>query len=107
MPIITARPPTSVLLGHVERGGSGRGRTGDNASLLHGGELSLGNSKVMGIQAVGFGKNGGSRVCEEMVARRRSCKTIGGEDIRNLREEVGDALWGGEEVGMEKRGWWR
>ena len=60
---------------------------------------------------MGFGKNGGSRVCEEMVVnlevRQRSCKTIRGEDIRKLGEEVGDALWGGEDLGTERGGWWR
>ena len=37
-----------------------------------------------------------------LVLRRRSCKTIGGEDIWKLGEEVGDTLWGGEEIGMEE-----
>ena len=55
----------------------------------------------------GLAKTGGSRVCDKMVARRRSCKTIRGEEIRKLREEVRDALRGREEVGMVRRGWWR
>ena len=39
----------------------------DDASLLHGGELSLGNSKFIRVQAVGFGKDRGARMSEEMV----------------------------------------
>ena len=106
--IITARSPVPVLLlYHVERRGPRQSLTADNASFLHGGELSLGNSKLIRIKAVGFGKNRRSRVCEKMVkdqvVGQRNCKTIGGEDIRKLGEEVGDTLWGGEESGSERR----
>ena len=62
----------------MERGGPRRGRTAKNASLLHSGELSHDNSKLIGVHAVGFNNNVGSRVCEDMVAklvaRRRSVK---------------------------------
>ena len=59
-------------------------------------KFTLGNSKLIGIQVAGFGKNGRSRVSEEMVAnlvaRLRSFKTIEGEDILDFREEARDAL---------------
>ena len=73
----------------------------DNASFFHGGDFSFGNSKFIGIQTAGFGKNRGSGVCEKMVAdpvaRWRSCKTIREEDVENFGEKVGDTLWGGQE----------
>ena len=55
-------------------------------------KFTLGNSKLIGIQVAGFGKNGGSRGSEEMlaylVARWKSSKTIGGEDIRNSERRL-------------------
>ena len=79
----------------------------DNASFFHGGEFGLGNSKFIGIQAVGFGKNRGSGVCEKMVAdlvvRWESCKTIRGEDVRKFEEKVGDTLWGRGRVARREK----
>ena len=37
------------------------------------------------------------------MARGRSCKTIGGEDVGKLREKVGETLWGGEEISSKRR----
>ena len=71
-----------------------------NASFLHGGELSLGNSKLLGIQAAGFGENRGPG-CEEMVAnlvaRRRSCKTSGNWEMWS------DIHFGAEKMTVEPK----
>ena len=42
-----------------------------------------------------------------MVARQRSCETIGGYDAWKLGKEVGDRLRVGEERGTERRRWLR
>ena len=69
------------------------------------------NSALATESLSGSRQKRGSRVSEEivvnLVVRRQSCKTIGGEDIRKLREEVKDALWDEKEVGTERGGWWR
>ena len=41
---------------------------GDDARLLHDGEFSFGNSQLVRIQAVGFGKNWRARTSEKVVA---------------------------------------
>ena len=68
----------------------------DNASFFLGGEFGFGNSEFIEIQVAGFDKNRGSEVCEKMVAdlvaRWKSCKTIGGEDVGKFGEKVGDKI---------------
>ena len=57
----------------------------DDARLLYGGELSLGNSQLVRIQAGGFGKNLWARMSEKVVAdwmaRQRGSKNISGENV--------------------------
>ena len=79
----------------------------DNASFFHRGEFGLGVGDFIRIQVARFGENRGSGVCEKMVgnlvARRRSCETIRGEDVGKFREKVGDTLRGREEISSERR----
>ena len=71
----------------------------DDSSFLHGGELSLGGSQLLRIQALRFSKHRRTRLSQQMVsdlmARFGGNEPIGGEDIWKLREEVEDSLKSG------------
>ena len=75
----------------------------NDAGFLLGGEFSLGGSKFVRVQATRFGKNWRTCLGEQMVAdgmtRWRSCKTVRGQNIRELKEQE----WTGEM--LEKKMW--
>ena len=68
----------------------------NDAGFLLGGEFSLGGSKFVRVQATRFGKNWRTCLGEQMVAdgmtRWRSCKTVRGEDILELFQQLLDLL---------------
>ena len=67
-PVIPTGIPASVLLlDNVKRRGPRQGGAVDDASLLHGRELSLGDGEFIRVQGANFGKDRGARMSEEMV----------------------------------------
>ena len=100
--IISVRSPTTFfLLDHVKRKCPRRGRTADDAHLLHGGELSFGNSQLVMIQAAGFCKNLWARTSEKVVVdwmvRRRGNKPSEERTSLNSRSRLETHL------GVERR----
>ena len=85
----------------------GRGRTANSSRFLHGGEFSFGGSQLVRVQVGSFGKNWRAWLGEKMVAdgmtRQRGCETVGGQNVRKLKEHVGDTLGSGEKRCWERR----
>ena len=71
----------------------------DYTRLLHGRELCLGSSQLVQIKVTSFFKNLRPGLGEEMVgdrmARQRGGKTVEGQDIWELKEQIGDTLGSG------------
>ena len=68
-PVITTRPPSSLLLTNcMERKKPGRRRTLDDSSFLHGRELGLGGSQLLRIQASRFSKYQRTRLSQQMMS---------------------------------------
>ena len=75
---------------------------GENSALA---EDNLSGSRQQDLAR--FGKTWstwlGEKMVEEGMTRRRGCETVGGQNIRELKEQVGDTLGSGEERCLERR----
>ena len=91
----------------MKRRNPGRGKTANDACFLHDGELSLGSSQFVRVQVARFDKNWrtwhGEKMVEDRMTRRRSCKTVRGQNIRELKEQVVDTLGRGENMFERRR----